>query len=543
MAAGLVLAGALGAWVAGRARDAQTPTFTQLTFRRGTLTSARFTPDGQTIVYSALWDGQPPEVFSHRLDQPASESLGLPPATLLSVSARSELAVLLAPAGELGTVWVGTLARVPLSGGAVRPVLEDVLDADWSPDGRELAVIRWREGEFQLEYPIGTVLLRPCPPTRLRVSPRGDRVAVLDDRDGVLVLDRTGAQVRLPVERHRQRLAWSPSGDALLVDAGASDASRTLRRVALSGSVTEVCSLAGTLVVQDVGRNGSVLIHHGFERWDVRARLPNAPIEREASVFANSAVAGLSSDGGRILLWHRGEGPPGFALLRSIVGGPTLRVGEGTPLGLSPDGRFVLLEESDGTASRLALVPTGAGEVTRVVTDGLERFAGAWHVDETRLGFHAAAPGSSLRSFIVAPPAGAPRAVTPEGTLVVPGELPGGDVVAVSSDGTVTVSSPEAGTRRTIPWRLQPRPFRVVIRTSGDGRFLFVREGSVPARVARIDLETGAAEDWLQLAPADATGVAHVWSEALTPDGRGYAYTHGFFIQDLFLVKDLPGWP
>jgi hypothetical protein len=102
-------------------RETTQPRFTQLTFRRGIVSSARFAPDGRTVVYSALWDGRPPEVSTRRLEDPASVSLELPPAALLAVSSRAELAVLLAPPGELGTVWLGTLARVPLSGGPVRP--------------------------------------------------------------------------------------------------------------------------------------------------------------------------------------------------------------------------------------------------------------------------------------------------------------------------------------------------------------------------------------------------------------------------------------
>jgi dipeptidyl aminopeptidase/acylaminoacyl peptidase len=222
------------------------PRFTQLTFRRGIVMSARFSPDGHTVVYSALWDGRPPEVFSRRLESPGSVSLGLPPATLLSVSARGELAVLVAPPRETGTVWLGTLARVPLSGGPLRPVLETVLDADWSPDGRELAAIRWHDGQFQLEYPLGTVLRRPCPATKVRVSPRGDQVALLDDRGGILVVGHDGSSRALEVPPAHQRLVWSPDGKSLLVDAGDVDLRRTLRRVSLGGEVTEVCALAGT---------------------------------------------------------------------------------------------------------------------------------------------------------------------------------------------------------------------------------------------------------------------------------------------------------
>jgi hypothetical protein len=35
------------------------------------------------------------------------------------------------------------------------------------------------------------------------------------------------------------------------------------------------------------------------------------------------------------------------------------------------------------------------------------------------------------------------------------------------------------------------------------------------------------------------TGAGHVWTTLLTPDGEGYAYTHGLFLQDLFLVEGL----
>ncbi|HWW85454.1 MAG TPA: serine/threonine-protein kinase, partial [Vicinamibacterales bacterium] len=57
----LVLAvGTVAGWVAaGRLR--QTPvaaTFQQLTFRRGTITAARFSPNGETVVYSSAWEGR-----------------------------------------------------------------------------------------------------------------------------------------------------------------------------------------------------------------------------------------------------------------------------------------------------------------------------------------------------------------------------------------------------------------------------------------------------------------------------------------------------
>ena len=74
----------------------------------------------------------------------------------------------------------GTLARVALAGGAPREVLEDVQGADWSPDGRELAVIRRVGQRRRLEYPIGKVLYEADMIFAPRISPKGDLVAFLE---------------------------------------------------------------------------------------------------------------------------------------------------------------------------------------------------------------------------------------------------------------------------------------------------------------------------------------------------------------------------
>ena len=46
------------------------PIYHQLTFRRGAIRSARFAPDGETIVYSAAWQGNPIELFTARREFP-----------------------------------------------------------------------------------------------------------------------------------------------------------------------------------------------------------------------------------------------------------------------------------------------------------------------------------------------------------------------------------------------------------------------------------------------------------------------------------------
>ena len=70
-----------GSWepgTMGAGRTGIEPTFTRLTFEQGTVWNARFTPDGETVVYDAAWNGQPIRLFFTRLDTPQSTA-GEPP--------------------------------------------------------------------------------------------------------------------------------------------------------------------------------------------------------------------------------------------------------------------------------------------------------------------------------------------------------------------------------------------------------------------------------------------------------------------------------
>ena len=116
-----------GAFFAGRktARpEAKAPpVYHQLTFRHGGIRMARFAPDGKTILYSAAWEDSPVEVFSTRAESPESRSFGLKDAEVESISSQGEMAVLLNTRTTEPYISTGTLARVPLGGGAPREVL------------------------------------------------------------------------------------------------------------------------------------------------------------------------------------------------------------------------------------------------------------------------------------------------------------------------------------------------------------------------------------------------------------------------------------
>ena len=89
---------------------------------------------------------------------------------LLSVSAQGDLAVLQDAEFIQQRLFVGTLARVPLGGGAPRPLLERVRDADWAPGnegGERLAILREVEGQDRL----GRGAHRPTPAREKRGFP------------------------------------------------------------------------------------------------------------------------------------------------------------------------------------------------------------------------------------------------------------------------------------------------------------------------------------------------------------------------------------
>jgi predicted Ser/Thr protein kinase len=240
---------------------ASAPLYHEITFRRGEIRSARFAPDGQTILYSAAWQGNPVETFSARQGMVESRSLGLGRAELLAISSTGEMALSLG-SHPVGTwINVGTLARAPLAGGAPRPVLEDVEWADWSPDGNSLAVVRSVGGRDRLEYPIGKVLYETSGGwiSYPRVSPKGDLVAFMDhpnqgdDGGSVAVVSVSGHKSELTREWYgTQGLAWSPDGQEIWFTASELGLFHYITAVNLSGKQRLVTRVPGSLVVFDI---------------------------------------------------------------------------------------------------------------------------------------------------------------------------------------------------------------------------------------------------------------------------------------------------
>src|SRR5687768_13571985 len=303
----LVALGGVGGALLQRPRGVA-PAFRRLTFRRGLIRSARAAPDGQTILYGASWDNDRCRVHTARVDGPESLALDLPEANVLAVSRSGELALALG-AHLSGVVTYGTLARVPMTGGAPRALIENVKFADWSPDGSELAIIRRVDGRDRLEYPIGTALVQPKEGEHTglgfaRVSTNGERVAFVQYRTPsslmgrVCVADRTGRVTQLSDEYvNVHGLAWR--GEEILFTA-ADDRPlyRALGAVSLGGGpVRTVTRMPGNVTLWDALPNGRLLMAQTDDRAVLVTRRIGDVTDRDLSWLDASWVADISRDG------------------------------------------------------------------------------------------------------------------------------------------------------------------------------------------------------------------------------------------------------
>jgi hypothetical protein len=221
-----------------------------------------------------------------------------------------------------------------------------------------------------------------------------------------------------------------------------------------------------------------------------------------------------------------------------------MRLGEGWGVGLSGDAGWAVLAADPSDFSQLTLVPTSVGEAFRIDTRPLKPSVGLWHVDGNRVGFNGAEPGRPPRAFLFERSTGRSRAVTPENTRAIRGLVRDEQVLALAQDGSLAFHPIAGGEGQPVPARLPAdlqtfSPNLQVVRVSGDGRSLFVKEGSIPARIERLELATGRRTPWKILKPADPAGVYGTWAHHLTPDGEGYVYAYGRALTDIYLLEGL----
>jgi hypothetical protein len=535
------VAGLLGPW---RASEVP-PTYHQVTFRRGTVTAARFAPDGQTIVYSAKWEGAPVRLFSTRVDSPESSSLPIAGAELLSISSLGKMAIRL----DNGR---STLAEVPLAGQAPRELLDDVEDADWAPERDALVVSHAVRGRTRLEYPVGSVLYDPGPGRGVaypRFSPKGDRIAFIDfeavfnrEHHGfrIAVIDLAGHMTILSQGwSDIFALAWAPGGDEIWFSAretGKPSGGLILHAATLAGRHRVVAHIPGLPLVQEIRRDGRVLLRHDDWPLSMMCQTGGAGRERDLSWLDFSRARDLSADGRTILFDEQGfaGGPRGGVYLRRTDGSPAVRLGDGVAGALSPDGAWALAFDQV-SSGQLTVLPTGPGQPRVLRGAGLTYHHATWFPDGAHLLVAGQEAGRAPAVYVQPVAGGPPRRL-----------VDGADRGVVSPDGRTVATLGPAGSLTLTP--VAGGPPRVVggvpagaslLRWTASDEELFVRLGDIPAQILRFNVETGRATPWRTVTPSDLSGGARIGAVSLTPDGRSYCYSYLRALSAVFVVDGL----
>ena len=541
----LVLAVALGR----RTATPAVPSYSRITFRQGSVTSARFAGDGATIVYAAQWEDGKQRLHLKRPEALEALPLELPGVNAFALSKRGEVALVL----RSGSLLPGVLARAPLSGGTPREIVASVITADWAPDGTDLTIVRDVEGRRRLEFPPGKVLFETAGTVSSpRFSPNGALIAFAhhpyrgDDRGSVAVVDRSGRSKTLTGQwASIQGVAWSPTGDEIWFAASTTGTGRALYAVTTAGRLRILARAPGDLVLCDVSPAGRAVVAREDLRWGILAGVGGEEKERDLTWLGGSVPRDISADGKLLLFMEQMLGSEYAVCLRRMDGSPPVELGKGQAWALSPDGTWVLASLPSPEAP-LLLLPTGPGDVRGIrLPGGISHRNAVFFPDGRSILFEGYEAGHSPRLYQVGLDGGLPRAVTPEGLFTF-----GYASLEISPDGTWIavgeVPAAEAGTgvwlypmaggaRRRLPGVTKPA---FPIRWSTDGRALFVAEGPEPVTIVRIDLASGQRSVVRELVPADPLARVTPYV-VITPDGNSYAYAYRRRLSELYLVEGL----
>jgi len=523
------------------------PQLQRLTFGRGTIYSARFAPDGQTVVYSAAWNGEAIQLYVTRPEHPESRSFGPPDlrdAELLAISPRGDVLVSL----QRTVIWLlrnGLLARMPFLGDAPRQLIAGVQDADWIAPSDGIAVVRRETDVSVLEFPLGVCAARAPLITSLRVSRDGSRVAFvrhqskLDDAGDICVVE--GGEVRTLAGDWSSALglAWSPSDTEVWFTASSSRSERALHAVTLNGSVRTLASFPVQLTLLDVWRDGRVLLSTERLAPSIVAETARMTKPVSLSYLDYSVPRSLSADGATLLFDESGEGGGErySVYVRSLKGGAPVRLGDGLGIALSENGQWALIGPRSRTPP-LFLVPTGPGAPVPLKAGPIRQYISAqWIPGTDRLVVCGAADGARFRLYaqdIEGEPSPiseegivGPAAVSPDGREAL-GLDPARRVVRCATDGSGTHVIDGLGTGY------------IPIQWSQDGRSVYVKPragaGTLPIGIMRYDLDQGTMTLARKLTVTDPVGVRTIDSALMTRDGRTFVFDYVRRLSVLYLL-------
>ena len=334
--------------------------------------------------------------------------------------------------------------------------------------------------------------------------------------------------------KRSMRLAWSPDGSELWLTVNERGFRMLVCAVTLKGEERPLLRLPSWVFLQDVARDGRVLVTLSPQQTRIWARSPGDARERDLSWHEGSYAKDLTPDGKTLLFDEAGEGYFHAIYVRSMDGSPAKKIGEGRSMAISPDGRWVVSNARD-RGSDTVLLPTGAGEPVVLDSEG-KHFADAlFFPDGKRILFSQ----DDEPDFVKDLPDGKVSALSPGIAGCAAISPDGKEAVCSGPEGDRVRYAFDTGTFRPIPGLAAVEGD--VLKWSADGKSLFIGQfGALPLKIVRFDLATGKVEPWRELEPGETiTPYDGLYYFTMTPDGKSYAYSSNSTPSDLYLVTGL----
>ncbi len=428
-----------------------------------------------------------------------------------------------------------TLAQVPLTGGLPRELDENILGADWSPDGKSMAIAKKEFGPIKhLEYPPGKILYKSTQRIdTVRFSQNGDHIAFIqglpDGSNGnVKILSISGKEIASSSLLYPESLSWSPDGNEVWFST-VSDrvgGGYELYSLSLAGKQRLISHFPSSFILHDISKQGKLIAEFSDDRGILMTGSDGN--ERELSWLDNSDIRDFSSDGKMLLIHERGDGsesPGGTIYIRGLDGSAAIRLAAGTPICFSPDNLFVLGFDA---LNSLMVVPVRAGSLRRFeynqfkfiltaefLPDGKQfLILGADNEGRTEVFFQDVSGGklksSGIKNFYSAENN---KLLSPDGRLLL----------GLDGAGTIRIYNLE---------KASPVPFsgfeegETPIKWNQSSDAIFVFNPKVPARVYKITLADGSRTLFKEITPPNRAGVTRVQSIRISSDEKSYAYTY-----------------
>ena len=519
--------------------------FHQVTFRRGTLDNGRFTPDGQNIVYTAMWEATEPELYTVGANEVGGHPLGIHNARLLAISKNGELAVALAPTRLNALILPGSLARTSDVSAAPRPEIENIIAADYNPQGSDLAIVRYIPDKqvCQLEYPLGKVLYSDGAIDNVRFSPDGRYLAFVthadggDDRGRAVILRKSGEKVaESQLYASLQGLSWTPSGDEVWATSPLE--SGEIQAMSLSGKMRVPFAVPGRLKLQDIAANGRLLAEQGIVRRGMIVARTAGQWQRDLSWLDFGFLRDISRDGKSILFEEEGNENKNYSVyVRNVDGSPATPLGEGYAVAFSRDKQWVLALKLVEPNHELWLYPVGTGEARRLSPPNLTGVNAAMFLsDGKRAVYIARESGRPLRTWIQDIHGGAPRAVTTEG---IAGAIVSSDdkwLLAGDVNNNGFVVSIEDGRTEPLPGLNKGD---AILGWSADNQIYVASalpDNRTAVHIEKLNPRTGTRTAWRDLETSPIGGIMPE-PPIITPDGTMYGFDYRLRLSDLYTIS------